>query len=133
MTGAPLHAGRAFAASFSGLVFAGYLTLLFAWRSIAGSLAVMDGVWSFWIVGLEIVGLEFMTWLLSTLVLLIERAWLFVSHWESFRIGVRAFNPKTKVLFPSASSSRRCVSEQERLWSRSVAPLFWKAWARHIW
>ena len=52
MAGASLHAGRAFAASSPGLVFANCLALLLRRRSFAGSLAVL-GVLPFRIAGLE--------------------------------------------------------------------------------
>jgi hypothetical protein len=77
MAVAPLHTARAFAASSSGLIFAGYLALLRRWRSVAGSLAVMGGVLSFWIVASE-----FRAWLLGMFVFLIQHFLLFMCHRE---------------------------------------------------
>jgi hypothetical protein len=73
-----------------------------------------------------------MTWLLGMLVLLIEHFLLLVSHWESFRIGARAFNPNTKVLFrqslhPAAAFRNKndsCRARSHRIFckERGAAP-----------
>ena len=98
MAGAPLHAGRAFAASSPGLVFANCLALLLRRRSLAGRLAVLGGVLPF-----RMAGLEFFARFLGIIALLIGHYLLFMRHKGTLRtsFALVRFNPGAKLLFHS--------------------------------